>query len=145
MNLTWTSDLTRIDWHALSDLYLAAPLGAQRKPADKLHTCFTHSLVRWFVFDAERLVGAGRALCDGAEVAYLADIAFLPAYQGQGLGAEMMRRLLEPLAGYGKVILYSVPGKEPFYRRFGFDRMTTAMARFSNQAAAFERGYLRED
>jgi len=37
-----------------------------------------------------------------------------------------------------------VPGKEPFYRRFGFKRMTTAMAIFENQALAFERGYLSE-
>jgi len=35
-----------------------------------------------------------------------------------------------------------VPGKEGFYERFGFRRMTTAMAIFENPASAFARGYL---
>ena len=43
-----------------------------------------------------------------------------------------------------KIILYSVPGKEPFYRKFGFRRMLTAMAIFENQAQALERGYVSE-
>jgi hypothetical protein len=38
-----------------------------------------------------------------------------------------------------------VPGKESFYRRFGFLRMTTAMAIFDNQAEQLARGYLSED
>jgi predicted acetyltransferase len=37
-----------------------------------------------------------------------------------------------------------VPGKEPFYKKFGFKQMTTAMAIFQDEAQAFERGYLRE-
>ena len=44
----------------------------------------------------------------------------------------------------GSLKLYAVPGKEPFYRKFGFKRMTTAMAIFEDQAAMVERGYLSE-
>ena len=47
-------------------------------------------------------------------------------------------------AGHKKIILYSVPGKEPFYRKFGFMRMRTAMAIFENQRQQLERGYLDE-
>jgi hypothetical protein len=43
-----------------------------------------------------------------------------------------------------KIILYAVPGKEPFYRQFGFLRMNTAMAIFVNQQQQLERGYLSE-
>jgi predicted N-acetyltransferase YhbS len=46
--------------------------------------------------------------------------------------------------GHKKIILYAVPGKEPFYKRFGFKRMKTAMAIFENQAQALERGYVDE-
>lgn len=46
--------------------------------------------------------------------------------------------------GHKKIILYAVPGKEPFYRKFGFRRMLTAMAIFENQAQALERGYISE-
>jgi hypothetical protein len=44
--------------------------------------------------------------------------------------------------GHKKIILYAVPGKEPFYRKFGFERMATAMAIFEDQKEALERGYL---
>jgi ribosomal protein S18 acetylase RimI-like enzyme len=37
-----------------------------------------------------------------------------------------------------------VPGKEPFYKKLGFKRMSTAMAIFEDQAAAQERGYVNE-
>ena len=145
MALRWSDDLQTVDWQALSDMYLAAPLGAGRKPPEKLAVVFGNSQVRSFVYDGDQLVGAGRALCDGADVAHLADIALLPTYQARGLGAQIMRKLLEPLQGYGKIILYSVPGKEDFYRRFGFARMTTAMARFADQPLAFARGYVESD
>jgi len=36
-------------------------------------------------------------------------------------------------------------GKEGFYRKFGFGRMTTAMAIFEDQALAMERGYIDRD
>ena len=41
-------------------------------------------------------------------------------------------------------MLYSVPGKEGFYRKLGFMRLLTAMALFENQAVAIERGHLGE-
>jgi predicted N-acetyltransferase YhbS len=37
-----------------------------------------------------------------------------------------------------------VPGKEPFYKRFGFRRMRTAMAIFENPDQAAINGYLDE-
>jgi len=46
--------------------------------------------------------------------------------------------------GHKKIILYAVPGKETFYRKFGFKRMRTAMAIFENQTLALERGYVDE-
>jgi hypothetical protein len=37
-----------------------------------------------------------------------------------------------------------VPGREAFYRRFGFRRMTSAMAIFEDQAKAYARGCLHD-
>jgi len=81
-------------------------------------------------------------LADGLDCAYLCDIAVLPQYQGTGLGKAIVERLLRLSANHKKIILYAVPGKEGFYERFGFRRMTTAMAIFENPASAFARGYL---
>jgi hypothetical protein len=55
-----------------------------------------------------------------------------------------MERLLALAAGHKKFILYAVPGKEGFYRRFGFTRMRTAMAIFGDPPAALARGYIDE-
>ena len=105
---------------------------------------FTNSLYREFAREDGRLVAAGRALSDGADCAYLGDIVVLPSHQCQGLGGQVIRRLLDRVRHHRKILLYAVPGKEPIYRKYGFRRMTTAMAIFENQDAAFERGYLTE-
>src|SRR5690606_7435407 len=106
---------------------------------------FSNSLYRCFVYDDGRLVGAGRAVADGGDCSYICDVAVLPTHQGQGLGRQIVGRLVELSRGHKKIILYAVPGKEPFYERFGFRRMRTAMAIFEDQQAAIARGYLEED
>ena len=60
------------------------------------------------------------------------------------LRKQIVAHLVERSRGHAKVILYAVPGKEPFYRKFGFLRMKTAMAIFENQQQQLERGYLSE-
>lgn len=140
MPLTWTDDLTAINWEELSDLYRLAPLGD--KPPGDLQRVFTNSMFRQFVFDARRLIAAGRVLADGRDCAYVCDIAILPDYQGRGLGKDMVSRLVRLSAGHKKIILYSVPGREAFYESFGFRRMTTAMAIFEDPESAFARGYI---
>lgn len=143
MALHWSDDIATLDWHALAALYRAAPLG--NKNADGLRTAFGHSMFRCLVYEDGALVGAGRVLADGVDCAYLCDIAVMPSHQGSGLGRQIVERLLALSQGHRKIILYAVPGKEGFYRRFGFRRMTTAMAIFDDPAQATARGYLDND
>jgi ribosomal protein S18 acetylase RimI-like enzyme len=143
MALTWSDSIDRFDWNELQALYRAAPLGD--KSAAGLETVFGNSRYRVFAFEDGKLVGAGRALADGADCSYICDVAVLPSHQGTGLGKEIVSRLVALSRGHKKIIRYSVPGKEPFYRKFGFRRMLTAMAIFENQAQAVERGYVCED
>lgn len=142
MAIEWSQSADDVDWEELADLVRAAPLGD--KTPEFLRTVFTNSLYREFAREDGRLVAAGRALSDGADCAYLGDIVVLPSHQGQGLGGQVIRRLLDRVRHHRKILLYAVPGKEPIYRKYGFRRMTTAMAIFENQDAAFARGYLTE-
>jgi ribosomal protein S18 acetylase RimI-like enzyme len=87
----------------------------------------------------------GRALADGADCSYLCDVAVLPSHQGTGLGKAVVQDLVRQSQGHKKIILYSVPGKEGFYKKLGFMRMLTAMALFKDQAAALARGHITED
>lgn len=141
--LGWKHATDGVDWEELSALYRAAPLGD--KSAAHLQQVFGNSRFTCFAYEGPRLVAAGRALADGADCSYLCDIAVLPSHQGTGVGKEVVRRLVDASRGHRKIILYAVPGREPFYRKFGFLRMKTAMALFENQAQQRERGYLGDD
>jgi len=143
MTLEWQHSADAVDWDELAALYRAAPLG--NKTPEQLRTAFSNSMYKCFVYEAGRLVGAGRALADGVDCAYLGDIAVMPSHQGTGLGKAIVEYLVEQTRGHKKILLYAVPGKEPFYKRFGFLRMTTAMAIFQDQKGQLARGYLRED
>lgn len=142
MPLSWSHDLAGVDWLELEALYQAAPLG--RKNAAELQVVFTNSRFRCFVRDDGRLVGVGRALADGMDCSYICDVAVLPSHQGAGLGKAVVQKLVTLSQGHKKIILYSVPGKEGFYRKLGFLRMLTAMALFKDQNAAIQRGHVSE-
>ena len=143
MSLIWRDSLATVNWEELSNLYKVAPLG-NKKAAD-LKTVFTNSMYRVFVYDGERLIGAGRAIADGIDCAYLADIAVHPDYQGRGIGKDIVLRLRDLAKHHRKIILYAAPGKDAFYLKLGFKRMLTAMAIFENQAQAVESGLVAEN
>lgn len=143
MSLVWTHSLDGMDWAELEALYRAAPLG--NKSADLLRTVFTNSRYHCFAREHGRLVAAGRALADGADCSYVCDVAVLPSHQGTGVGKAVVAELVALSRGHRKIILYAVPGKEPFYRKFGFRRMLTAMAIFEDPQQAVERGFVSEE
>ncbi len=142
VTLKWKHSTDGVDWEELSALYRAAPLG-EKKPLH-LQKVFSNSMFKCFVYENTKLVAVGRALADGADCSYICDIAVLPSHQGTGLGKQVVSNLVEMSGGHKKIILYAVPGKEPFYRKFGFMRMKTAMGIFENQQQQVERGYLSE-
>ena len=139
MQTIWSAKSGR-QVYRLEALYRAAPLG--NKSAESLKTVFTNSRYCCFALEQGKLIGAGRALADGADCSYLCDVAVLPSHQGRGVGKEIVAKLVALSRGHRKIILYSVPGKEAFYGRFGFQKMLTAMAIFEDQKQAMEMGYL---
>ena len=143
MSYTWKFDLENVDWEEVSELYRIAPLG--NKSAEHLSSIFAASRYHCLVFQGGRLVGAGRALADGRDCSYICDVVIHPELQGAGLGTQLMEKLIELSAGHKKIILYANPGKEGFYRRFGFLPMKTAMAIFQDQEGAVRSGLLNDD
>ncbi len=142
MKFEWKDDLKNDDWDALSALYKIAPLG--EKKAEDLETVFGNSRYKCFVYKGSQLVGVGRALADGLDCSYICDIAVHPDCQGAGLGKDIVQKLLSLSKGYKKIILYSNPGKEGFYKKLGFKRMSTAMSIFKDQKHALEVGLVNE-
>lgn len=140
--MKWVFEQELINWDELSNLYRMAPLG-DKKP-DDLKVVFSNSMFKCFVFDNAMLVGAGRALADGADCSYLCDVAVHPDFQGFGLGKAIIIKLKQLSAGHKKIILYANPGKEGFYKELGFKGMRTAMAIFQNEEQAVRAGLVDE-
>ena len=70
-------------------------------------------------------IAIARLLGDRATYWIIVDVLVLPKYQGQGIGKELMERLIQYIKenapkGEHLVFLLSNKGKEGFYRKFGF-------------------------
>ena len=143
MALEWTYSSENVDWEELYGLYLAAPLG--HEATSDLKVAFSNSMFKCFAYDSGRLIAVGRAVADGRDCSYICGVAVHPDRQGNGIGKEVVSRLITLSKGHKKIILYAAPGKEPFYRKLGFKRMATAMAIFQNQSQALEEGLLIDE
>lgn len=79
----------------------------------------------WLVisaYDGERLVGTGRVVSDGALHAMIFDMIVHPDYQGQGIGSEILNRLVARCqeANLRDIQLFCARGKRLFYEKHGF-------------------------
>jgi len=84
-----------------------------------------------------RVVGFVTAVSDGVLAAYIPLLEVLPAYQGQGIGSELVRRLLEKLRGLYAIDLICDPELQPFYERFGMKPYTGMILRnYEGQSAS---------
>ncbi|HOD66346.1 MAG TPA: GNAT family N-acetyltransferase [candidate division Zixibacteria bacterium] len=71
---------------------------------------------------AGRVVGFINALTDRVLSAYIPLLEVLPEYRGQGIGSELVRRLLKRLSGLYMIDLMCDPSVQPSYERLGFVR-----------------------
>ena len=65
-----------------------------------------------------RVVGFITAISDGVFSAFIPLLEVLPEQQRQGIGSELVRRMLSELEDFYMVDLVCDPELEPFYRRF---------------------------
>jgi len=128
-----------VDWEEAVRVVERAPLG-KRSPEDFRRACENSHLLCTAYSDG-RLVGLGRALSDTVWQSAIYDLVVLPEHQGQGVGTRIMQSLLERLPS-GPVLMYVVPGREDFYRKFGFGQLRTGMGRFQNPAKRRAEGYI---
>jgi ribosomal protein S18 acetylase RimI-like enzyme len=131
-------DCAGVNWKTVSETLKVVGMAYHDPDVHKKAFEASHTTV--FVYRADRLIGFGRAISDGAYQAAIYDCAVLPEFQGQGIGKKIMDNILSRLS-HCNVILYASPGKEGFYQKHGFRKMKTGMARFKKGAAMRERGF----
>ncbi len=86
---------------------------------------------------ANRVVGFVTAISDGVLSAYVPHLEVLPDYQGQGIGTQLMRRIVARLDRLYMVDLLCDPELQPFYARLGMRPATGMLIRnYHRQAGA---------
>ncbi len=138
MNLHVRFECSGVDWKTVAETLKR--VGMAYHDPDIHRKAFENSHTSVFVYDGDQLVGFGRAISDDAYQAAVYDMAVVPEYQGQGIGASIMDHILNRLP-HCNIILYAAIGKEPFYEKMGLRRMKTGMARFKQAAEMQKRGF----
>jgi len=85
------------------------------------------------------VIGMARVIGDGGLVYYVQDVIVHPSYQRQGIGVQMMNRVMAYIGNHASqnsiIGLMAAHGKESFYEKYGFvrrptDRLGCGMTRF---------------
>lgn len=108
---------------------LRAAIGWGVYAEDVIERALPKTLYCLCAFVDGELVGMARVIGDGGMVYYIQDVIVLPAYQRQGIGTQMMDRVMDYIrahASHNTIIgLMAACGKEPFYEKYGFTRRPT--------------------
>lgn len=123
--LRYGDDLGEVDWDALKADLIADDFDNGRT-AEELRSSFANSHSVALAWDGERVVGTARLLADGVCNAYLVDVWTASAYRRRGVGAAMVTRLLDGVAGH-HVGLFTEDHVD-FYRGLGFEEERTGMS-----------------
>ena len=118
--ITYCKAHDAIDIPQLGALFISAGWGWRAEDPVKLAATVEGSRYVVAAKDGDRLVGFARAISDGVTNAYVTTVAVLPAYQGRGIGAELVKRLLEGKETI-RFVLHANPDVQDFYRKLGFE------------------------
>ena len=76
------------------------------------------------VFVENQIIGMARVIGDGGLVYYIQDVVVLPEFQRQGIGTQLMDRIMAYIREHASnntiIGLMSAVGKEAFYEKYGF-------------------------
>jgi GNAT superfamily N-acetyltransferase len=95
---------------------------AERRPVDEPETIrgmLRHADLLVAARVEGRLVGIARAITDFAYCTYLSDLAVDEAYQGRGIGRELIRRTHEAAGLQTMLILLAAPKARGYYPHVG--------------------------
>lgn len=79
--------------------------------------------------EAQRVVGYITAISDGVSCAYIPHLEVLEGRRGEGIGSELVRRMLAKLRHLYMIDLMCDPDVQPFYERLGLRTSTGIIIR----------------
>lgn len=98
-------------------------LGARRplEDAERIASMLKNADLIVTAWAGELLVGVARSVTDFAYCCYISDLAVDEAWQGRGIGKELIRRTQARLHPEAKLILLSAPNATSYYPKIGFE------------------------
>jgi GNAT superfamily N-acetyltransferase len=110
----------RVDVEAVHDFISNHSYWAPGRPRDEQERLVREASRVIGLYHDGRQVGFARAVSDGASVTYLADVYVLPEYRGRGLGAELVREMIENGPYADKRWILHTADAHKLYEKFGF-------------------------
>ena len=113
------SDRNDFDAAQLVELYRQAPW-AKDRTLEQAQAMLAHTDLVISAWDGSRLVGFGRVLTDYVFRAPIWDVIVDRAYQGQKIGTEIVRRILDHPTVQQVELFWLCTRRPGFYERLGF-------------------------
>ena len=131
--ITYTDSLDGITADHLRGGFFA---GWGNPPTPETHLRMLHGsdhVVLALDVEGGQVVGYITAITDGVLAAYIPHLEVLAAYRGQGIGSELVRRMLDGAGAHYMIDLMCDPDVQPFYERFGMMRYSGMITRNYNR------------
>ncbi len=88
-----------------------------------------NSYAVWLAFDGDLCAGFINALSDGVFYSYIPLVEVVPAYRGQGIGSELVRRMLKTLGRMYAIDIVCDEAIATFYEKLDFAKSTAMIKR----------------
>ncbi|MBI1277922.1 MAG: GNAT family N-acetyltransferase [Anaerolineaceae bacterium] len=116
--MTYTTSLDGITADQLQGFFVGWPNPPNPETHLKILQGSTHILLAIDDTDG-KVVGFINAISDGVLNAFIPLLEVLPSHQHQGIGAELVRQMLDTLRNLYAIDLLCDADLQPFYERFG--------------------------
>lgn len=134
--ITYTSSIEGITADQLNGFFVGWP----NPPAPETHLRILQGSTHiWLAVNdgTGNVVGFITAISDGVSAAYIPHLEVIPDYKQQGIGSELVKRMLETLKNIYMVDLICDADVQPFYARLGMRPYTGMIHRnYDRQSGA---------
>lgn len=118
MSINYTSSLDGITQDRLGGFFVGWP----NPPSPETHLRIlsgSGEIVLALDSSSDRVIGFITATTDKVISAFIPHLEVLPEFQGNGVGSELVRRMLKRLGRFYAIDLMCDPDVQPFYERLG--------------------------
>jgi len=117
-------EMKLIDDADLRPLYESVGWVSYTNQVSDLSRLLAASQLVYAAWDASKLVGLIRTVGDGISIQYVQDLLVMPAYQKQGIGSELLKRVMEASKDIRQLVLITDGEDEnkaaiAFYKKHG--------------------------